>query len=84
MPEATTGGPFDWEAARNAAETVAAERKVPVSDLRAVVHVLDVEGQWSYLAAPGCALCSRSLTADPSAMALLLHDAFAPASSQES
>jgi hypothetical protein len=75
---------FGWEVVQNAAESVAAERGVSLGDLRAVVHVLDVEGLWSCLAAPGYALCSTSLTADASAMGLLLHDAFASASSQDS
>jgi hypothetical protein len=79
----TTAEFFGWEVVRNAAESVAAEQGVPLSDLRAVVYVLDVEGRWSYLAAPGCALCSTSLAADANAAGLLLHDVFVSASSQD-
>lgn len=77
----TTSESFDGEVVRNAAENLAAERGVPLGDLRAVIHILDVQGMWSYLVAPGCALCSRSLTGDANAASLLLHDAFALASS---
>jgi hypothetical protein len=37
---------------------------------------LDVTGSWSYLAGPGCALCSAAMAADPPAAGRLLHDVF--------
>jgi len=83
-PEAQQAKPaesFAFEVVREAAERVAEERGFPLGDLRAVVHVLDVEGIWSYLPAPGCALCSMSAAADANAARLLLSEAFASASS---
>jgi len=44
--------------------------------MAAVVHLLDVEGSWSYLADPGCALCSTAAAADPATADLLLRQVF--------
>lgn len=76
---AATG--ISWEAAREAAESTAAERGVALGDLDATVYVLDVDGQWSSLVAPGCALCSRPLLANPVAARTLLRAAFASSGS---
>jgi len=67
------GGPV----VRDAARTAVAELGVPARDLTGYAHVLDVEGSWSYLAGPGCALCSAAVACDPSAAAALLRDIFA-------
>jgi hypothetical protein len=71
------GGAVPWPVVRDAAEGTAAELGIPVGDLDAVAHVLDVTGSWSYLAGPGCALCSAAVAADPPAAGRLLHDVFA-------
>jgi hypothetical protein len=70
------GGAFAWELVRDAAEDAAAELGSPIGDVTAGVYVLDVEGSWSYLAAPGCALCSVAVAVDPPAARALLHDVF--------
>src|SRR5262249_29778265 len=69
-------GAFAWELVRDAAEDAAAELGIPVGDVTAAVYVLDVEGSWSHLAAPGCALCSVAVAVDPPAARGLLHDVF--------
>lgn len=69
-------GAFPWEAVRNAAENAAAERRVPLSEIKAAVHVLDVEGLWSYLVAPGCAICSSATAANADAARRLLREVF--------
>jgi hypothetical protein len=70
------GGAFAWRLVRDAAEDAAAELSLPIGDVTAGVYVLDVKGSWSYLAAPGCALCSVAVAIDPSAARRLLHDVF--------
>ena len=80
MHASTAAESLDWDVVRNAAESVAAERGIPPGDLRAVIHILDVEGSWSYLVAPGCALCSASLATDRNATAIVVHDVFASGS----
>jgi hypothetical protein len=67
---------FAWPVVRNAAETTAAELGIPIGELAGYAHVLDVEGMWSYLAAPGCALCSAAVACDPQAAAGLLREVF--------
>ena len=69
-------GSFAWELVRDAAEDAAAELGIPIGDVTAAVYVLDVEGSWSYLSAPGCALCSVAVAVDPPAARRLLHDVF--------
>jgi hypothetical protein len=61
---------------RDAAEATAAELGTPISDLTGYAHVLEVDGMWSYLAGPGCALCSAALAWDPLAAARLLRQVF--------
>jgi hypothetical protein len=70
------GGAFAWRLVRNAAEDAAAELGVPIGDVTAAVYVLSVEGSWSYMAAPGCAMCSLAVAVDPPAARQLLHDVF--------
>ena len=67
---------FAWPVVRDAAENTAAELGVPVGELNGYAHVLKVEGMWSYLAGPGCALCSAGVACDPSAAARLLREVF--------
>ncbi len=74
--EHVTPGGFRWTAIRDAAEHLASERGVPVGDLRAVAYVLEVEGLWSYIAGPGCAICSSGTATDPEAADRFLRRAF--------
>ena len=61
---------------RDAVESTAAALGVPASELSGYVDVLEVKGLWSYLGAPGWALCSDSLACDPQAAARLLREVF--------
>jgi len=70
------GGAFAWRLVRDAAEDAAAELGIPIGDVTAATYMLDVDGPWSYLAAPGCALCSVAVAVDPPAARQLLHDVF--------
>ena len=70
------GGAFAWRLVRDAAEDAAAELGIPIGDVTAATYVLDVEGSWSYLAAPGFAVCSVAVATDPPAARQLLHDVF--------
>jgi hypothetical protein len=70
------GGAFAWRLVRDAAEDAAAELGIPIGEVDAAAYVLDVEGSWSYLAAPGFAVCSVAVATDPSAARQLLHDVF--------
>jgi hypothetical protein len=70
------GGAFAWRLVRDAAEDASAELGIPIGDVTAAVYVLGVDGSWSYLAAPGCALCSVAVAVDPPAARQLLHDVF--------
>jgi hypothetical protein len=69
-------GSFDYQTVRSAAEN-AADSGIALSDVNAVVHVLEVQGMWSYLAGPGCALCSSAVAADRGAADELLRSVFA-------
>jgi hypothetical protein len=70
-------GVFAWPLIRDTAQSTAAELGIPVDDLGAVVHVLNVQGSWSHLAGRGCGICSVMTADDPQAARLLLHDLFA-------
>ena len=70
-------GVFAWRLIRDTAESTAAELGIPVGDMDAVVHVLNVPGSWSHLAGPGCGICSITMPDDPQAARLLLHEVFA-------
>jgi hypothetical protein len=63
-PSEQRSASFPWETVQNAAESTVRTRGIPSSHIRAVVHLLDVEGLWSYIAARGCALCSSSIAAN--------------------
>jgi hypothetical protein len=67
---------FAWPLVREAAESTAADLGIPVSDLNAYAHVLDVTGMWSYVAGPGCALCSAAVARDKAAAGQLLREVF--------
>lgn len=67
---------FAWTVVRDAAENTAAGLGIPIGDLNGYADVLEVEGLWSYLAEPGCALCSAGVACDPLAAARLLREVF--------
>jgi hypothetical protein len=69
-------GVFAWPLIRDTAQSTAAELGIPVDDLGAVVHVLNVQGSWSHIAGRGCGICSVMTANDPQAARLLLHDLF--------
>lgn len=71
---------FPWAATRSAAAKVATTQGIPVGNLDATLHVLDVHGSWIHLAAPGYALCSKALQNDPLVANRLLYDVFASCS----
>ena len=56
---------FLYRLIRQTAEDVAFDRSVVVGDVRARAVVLDVEGGWWHLLAPGIVLCSMAETAEP-------------------
>jgi hypothetical protein len=67
---------FPWPLVRDAAESTAADLGIPVGELNGYADVLEVGGLWSYLAGPGCALCSAAVASDPPAAARLLREVF--------
>jgi hypothetical protein len=67
---------FAWLLVRDAAESTATQLGIPVNDLTGYANVLEVEGLWSYLGGPGCALCSAAVACDPIAAARLLREVF--------
>jgi hypothetical protein len=67
---------FAGPVVRDVAESTAAELGVGVGAIDGHAYVLPLDGQWSYLAGPGCALCSGELARDPDAAARLLRDIF--------
>jgi len=75
-PGGTEREMFAWRLVRDAAEGTAADLGIPVGDVKGYADVLEVEGLWSHLAAPGCALCSAALACDPVATAGLLRELF--------
>jgi hypothetical protein len=58
------------------AEDVAFDRSVDLGDVRASAVVLDVEGSWWHLLAPGAVACSLAATAEPETAQLVLRRAF--------
>jgi hypothetical protein len=74
--EDVTPAGFRLAVIRDAAKSVASERRAPSGDLRAVAHVIDVEGYWSYLIAPGCRICSTDVAASPDAAGRFLRQVF--------
>lgn len=76
-PTGRPPGAFGYRVVRAAAESAIAEFGVGPGEIDGTVHVLDVQGAWSYLAAPGYVLCSTTLAADPAAATALLRTVFA-------
>jgi hypothetical protein len=75
-PARVPPGAFAYGLVRAAAEGASAEFGVELGEIDGTVHVLDVQGVWSYLASPGYALCSTQVAADPAAAARLLRAVF--------
>jgi hypothetical protein len=73
---AADGRLFEWQLVNDAVHEAAASLGVPVSELDAEAHVMPVEGQWSYIAGPGCGVCSDALARDPVAASDLLRRLF--------
>ena len=69
-------GSFPYQLIRQTAEDVAFDRSVDVGDVRARAVLLDVEGSWWHLLAPGIVLCSMAATAEPETAQLILRKAF--------
>src|SRR5215469_9595183 len=76
-PDRTPPGAFDYHVVRAAAEGAIAEFGVDPGEIDGTVQVLNVRGAWSHLAAPGYALCSAQVAAEPAAAAALLRNVFA-------
>jgi hypothetical protein len=76
-PDRTPPGAFDYHVVQAAAEDAIAEYGVDPGEVDGTVQVLAVRGAWSHLAAPGYALCSTQVAADPAAAAALLREVFA-------
>ena len=76
LSEHATPGGFRWTVIRDAAEGVVSERGVLIGDVRAATRVIEVDGLWSYLIAPGCGICSTSVAASPDHAARYLRDVF--------
>ena len=62
---AAEGRVFAWQLVHDAVQDAAASLGVPVSEMDAVAHVIPVDGQWSYIAGPGCGVCSVAVALDP-------------------
>lgn len=67
---------FAWQVVNDAVHDAAASLGVPVSEMDAVAHVIPVEGEWSYIAGPGCGVCSDAVALDPVAASELLRRLF--------
>jgi hypothetical protein len=67
---------FPWPTVNEAVQSSAAELGILVSELAGYANVLEVEGLWSYVAGPGCALCSEAVACDPTLAARLLREIF--------
>ncbi len=67
---------FPHDAVREIAESTAADLGIPLHELDGIAHVLDVTGLWSYLAGPGCGLCSEAVATDSPAARQLLQQLF--------
>ncbi|MGY1843009.1 hypothetical protein [Modestobacter sp. SYSU DS0875] len=69
-------GSFPYRLVRQVAEDVAFDRRVDPGAVRASAVVLEVEGNWWHLLAPGAVGCSRAAAADPTTAELVLRRAF--------
>jgi hypothetical protein len=70
---------FAWQVVNDAVHDAAASLGMPVSEMDAVAHVVPVKGEWSYIAGPGCGVCSVDLALDPVAAGDLLRKLFVSA-----
>jgi hypothetical protein len=69
-------GGFAYPIVREAAESTDAVLGIPASELSGYAHALEVASLGSYLAGPGCALCSAAIACDPQRAAWLLREVF--------
>lgn len=69
-------GCFSYPLVRQIAEDVAFDHSVDVGAVRARAVLLDVEGSWWHLLAPGTVVCSMTATAEPETAQLVLRQAF--------
>jgi len=67
---------FPYRLVGQVAEDIAFDRSVDVGDVRASALVLDVEGSWWHLLAPGIVVCSMAAAAEPDVAQLVLRQAF--------
>jgi hypothetical protein len=74
---ADRSGSFDYRLIRSIAEQTAADFGVPPDAIDGTAHVLDVQGSWWHVAAPGIVLCSPAVTTDAAGAAELLSAVFA-------
>jgi hypothetical protein len=74
--ETAEGRFFPWQLVSDAVQHAAASLGVPASEMDAVAHVVPVEGQWSFIAGPGCGVCSDAVALDPVAASDLLRRLF--------
>ncbi|HUB42431.1 MAG TPA: hypothetical protein VMA72_26560 [Streptosporangiaceae bacterium] len=70
---------FEWQVVRDGVHDAAASLGVPASEMDAAAHVVPVEGEWSYIAGPGCGVCSVAVALDPAAAGDLLRKLFVSA-----
>lgn len=84
---AASGAPrleaFPADSVRAVAESTAADLRIPLHELDGVAHVLAVTGMWSYLAGPGCGLCSEAAATDSIAARQLLRQLFSSGPGRE-
>lgn len=73
---AQRAGSFPYALVRQVAEDVAFDRQVDVGAVRASAVVLEVEGRWWHLLAPGAVVCSAGAAADLHTAHLVLRRAF--------
>ena len=69
-------GCFPYLLVRQVAEDVAFDRSVDVGKVQARAVVLDVDGSWWHLLAPGTVVCSGAAAAEPETAQLVLRQAF--------
>ena len=69
-------GCFSYRLIRQTAEDVASEYSVDPGAVRARAVLLDVEGSWWHLLAPGTVVCSIAATGEPETAQLVLRQAF--------
>lgn len=70
------GGCFEYRLIRQIAEDVAFDHSVHVGAVQGRAVLLDVEGSWWHLLAPGTVVCSTAATAKPERAQLVLRRAY--------